>query len=303
MGGSTVVGTKLSEFGGTNLHVDEKSPFFAIEACEYRRSFLSYTPTIAIITNIDIDHLDYYKDKDDYLSAFVSFVNNTKKAVVMPMDDRECDRLFESVPEEKRNALDWYRVSQDGFTKNGGEFQAFPQMSLKVPGEHLAFDANLAYVALQIAGLTTAEIVSGLEAYSGAWRRSEVIGMTENDNIVLSDYGHHPSEIVPTLKALHGAYSPRKLVTVFQPHQYSRTRELLDAFAISFSNTDHLIIPDIYFSRDKKEDVEWMTVDRLVETIRPNQPMIENGNGFENTLHRIKEIDSLNPGSIAFLLL
>ena len=93
----------------------------------------------------------------------------------------------------------------------------------------------------------------------------------------MSDYGHHPNEIRPTLKAIQEKYSGKKLFVVFQPHQYSRTRELLTEFAHSFGDADRLIIPDIYFSRDKKEDVAWMTMDKLVDSIRPYQPNIMNG--------------------------
>lgn len=93
----------------------------------------------------------------------------------------------------------------------------------------------------------------------------------------MSDYGHHPNEIIPTLKALHEKYPDKKLYVVFQPHQYSRTRELLPEFARAFQCVDTLVIPDIYFSRDKKSDVEWMTVERLIEAIRPYQPHVIDG--------------------------
>ena len=120
-------------------------------------------------------------------------------------------------------------------------------------------------------------IVPKLESYTGSWRRSEIIRTTKNKNILMSDYGHHPNEIRPTLKAIQEKYSGKKLFVVFQPHQYSRTRELLNEFAHSFGDADMLIIPNIYFSRDKKEDVEWMTMDKLVDSIRPYQPNIMNG--------------------------
>jgi UDP-N-acetylmuramate--alanine ligase len=84
----------------------------------------------------------------------------------------------------------------------------------------------------------------------------------------MSDYGHHPSEIIPTLSAIKSKYSDKKLYVVFQPHQYSRTRELLDDFATAFFSADILVIPDIYFSRDKKEDVEWMTTERLIDAVK-----------------------------------
>ena len=102
----------------------------------------------------------------------------------------------------------------------------------------------------------------------GSWRRSEIVGTTEHGNILMSDYGHHPNEIHPTLRAIREKYSDKKLFVVFQPHQYSRTRELLQEFAISFNDVDTLIIPNIYFSRDKKEDVEWMTIERLIAAVK-----------------------------------
>lgn len=210
------------------------------------------------------------------MSAFVSFVENAKTAVVLPADDRNCKLLYERVSESKRKSLTWYFVENDGYTVNGERF-SIPKLTLKVPGSHLAFDACLAYVVGRIIGLEDSEIASGLESYSGAWRRSELVGTTVNDNVVFSDYGHHPSEIRPTLKAVRDTHPERLFVVVFQPHQYSRTKELLGDFATSFDDADELIVPDIYFSRDKKEDMEWMTVDRLLDAIEPHNPNLTNG--------------------------
>ena len=93
----------------------------------------------------------------------------------------------------------------------------------------------------------------------------------------MSDYGHHPNEIRPTLRAIREKYSDKKLFVVFQPHQYSRTRELLQEFAISFSDASELIIPNIYFSRDKTEDMEYMTMDRLIATLKPRYSQVQDG--------------------------
>jgi UDP-N-acetylmuramate--alanine ligase len=102
----------------------------------------------------------------------------------------------------------------------------------------------------------------------GSWRRSEIVGTTPGGNTLISDYGHHPNEIRPTLSAIRGKYPEKKLLVVFQPHQYSRTRELLQEFATSFADVSELIIPNIYFSRDKAEDVEWMTMERLIAAVK-----------------------------------
>ncbi len=137
----------------------------------------------------------------------------------------------------------------------------------------------------------------------GSWRRSEIVGTTVNGNIVMSDYGHHPNEIRPTLRAIRDKYSDKELLVVFQPHQYSRTRELLQEFATSFADASELIIPNIYFSRDKVEDVEWMTMERLIAEIARNQPNIRDGRGLQDTVKLIREYDSSHPNSSIILLL
>lgn len=158
------------------------------------------------------------------------------------------------------------------------KFEDLPSSwNLQVPGDHLEHDAELAYAVGRILELDSKTLISGLESYQGSWRRSEVVGETKNGNILLSDYGHHPEEIKPTLKAIKQKYSARKLFVVFQPHQYSRTRELLSEFATAFDDADELMIPNIYFSRDKAEDVEYMTMDRLISTLQPRYPRVQNG--------------------------
>ena len=137
----------------------------------------------------------------------------------------------------------------------------------------------------------------------GSWRRSEIVGTTTSGNIVMSDYGHHPNEIRPTLRAIRDKYRNKKLFVVFQPHQYSRTRELLQEFATSLSDASGLIIPNIYFSRDKQEDVEWMTMERLIAEIGSNQPNVRDGGGLENTAKLIREYDMAHPNSAIILLL
>ena len=141
-------------------------------------------------------------------------------------------------------------------------------MTLQVPGEHLLQDAHLAYTVARLLGMQDDAIVFRLESYRGSWRRSEIIRTTEHGNILMSDYGHHPNEIRPTLRAIREKYRDKNLFVIFQPHQYSRTRELLAEFATAFADADTLIIPNIYFSRDKQEDVEWMTMERLITVIK-----------------------------------
>lgn len=276
-GCTAIVGTQIPQLGNTNFYTEIQADNFVIEACEYKRSFLHYHPYITVITNIDLDHLDYYKNLDDYISAFQSIVHQTSGFVIISADDENSEKL--DIPVEKRiivgnGQITYYpRVEEDdnGRKKVYYVEKSLPlpeNMTLQVPGEHLLHDAHLAYTVGRLLGMQDDIIVPKLESYKGSWRRSEIVKITKNGNILISDYGHHPNEIRPTLRAIREKYNDKKLFVVFQPHQYSRTRELLDEFAVSFGDVDTLVIPNIYFSRDKKEDVEWMTTERLVDTVK-----------------------------------
>lgn len=297
VGGSVLVGTQVPQLGGSNIHM-EQSDYFTIEACEYKRAFLSYYPYITVITNIDLDHLDYYRDLPDYVSAFQSLVDQTSGYVVYDMDDANARKLDFSRTKAKP-----VRVNHEGFFDTSGDFRIFPRMNLQVPGDHLLFDAKLAFAVGKLLGLDDTYAVGKLESYAGCWRRSEIIRTTKHGNILMSDYGHHPTEIRLTLEAIHEKYPDRKLFVAFQPHQHSRTRELLGEFATAFDPADTLIIPDIYFSRDNEEDVRYMTTERFVDTLHIRYPSVRNGNGLKDTGGLIRKYDEENPDSSIILLL
>jgi UDP-N-acetylmuramate--alanine ligase len=310
-GCSAIIGTQVPQLGNSNFYTEIGAENFVIEACEYKRSFLAYHPYITVITNIDLDHLDYYKNLDDYLSAFQSIVDNTSGFVIISGEDVNSTKL--DIPPAKKIIVESGRIRyfprvEEGETEPKKIYYTqrsltIPPFSLQVPGGHIHHDAELAYAVGRLLGMQDEVIIPKLQSYKGSWRRSEIIGTTKNGNIVMSDYGHHPNEIRPTLSAIREKYTNRKLYVVFQPHQYSRTRELLSEFATSFEDVDTLVIPNIYFSRDKKEDVEWMTTDKLVEVIRSHQENVINGDGLENTAKLVREYDEKNPDSSLILLL
>lgn len=142
-----------------------------------------------------------------------------------------------------------------------------------------------------------------MNSYTGAWRRSEIIRTTAHGNLLMSDYGHHPTEIRLTLEAIKNKYSDKYLFVAFQPHQYSRTIELIDGFKTCFDSADTLVISDIYFSRDKQEDVAYMTTERFVGELRQKYPHTINGNGLKHTLEIIQQYDRENPGTAVIVLL
>lgn len=176
-------------------------------------------------------------------------------------------------------------------------------MTLQVPGDHILYDARLAFLVGKIVGLAEDYAVRKLESYAGSWRRSEIIRTTENGNILMSDYGHHPTEIALTLRAIKDRYPDKRLFVAFQPHQYSRTIELLDGFATAFDAADELLVPDIYFSRDSDEDVKAMPVTRLIDTLAVRYPFVQGGLGLEVALQTIRMYDRSHAGDSIILLL
>ncbi len=296
---NTIVGTILKEFWNKNTYFSN-SEYFVIESCEYKRSFLKYKPTVAVIINIEIDHLDYYKDLDDYISAYREFIENVRPwgFVILNWEDRNCKKLL-----NLRSDINYIEIYNDYFLTSW-EKNLFPEINMQVPWEHILFDAKIAYTIWIMAWIQEYNILDALEDYRWVWRRMEIIWKTENWNTLMSDYGHHPTEIKLTLKALkekqnqQGGFSP--LLTIFQPHQYNRTLELLEDFKTCFTDTDELIVPNIYESRDSKEDKAKINSKIFIEEINhPNKIDWEN---FENTLDLIKKWDKQNNFWIILLM-
>lgn len=292
---NSLVWTLLKEFWGKNTHFSN-SKYFALEACEYKRSFLKYTPYITIITNIDLDHLDYFKDLEDYISAYRELISNMKSWWFVILN-RNCDNSMKLFWE--RSDLTYITVWTESI-KTSWKKEMIPEFELKIPWSHIKFDANLVFTLWKILSLHESDIIHSLKSYSWVWRRMETITQTENGNKIMSDYGHHPEEIIPTLKAIKEWYNPEKLIVAFQPHQYSRTLELLEDFKTCFDNADILIIPDIYESRDSEEDKWKINWEKLAKEIKHDNCIF--GDGLENTGKILQELDKTNKNSIILLL-
>ena len=298
---TAVVWTILKEFENKNFfhrnNWENIDDFFVIEACEYRRSFHKYTPTVWVIVNMEVDHLDYFKWEDDYVSAYKDFIENIKPwgFAVVNGDDKNCQKLL-----WLRDDIQYVEVFDSYFTMNEIVFQ-YPKITLQVAGNHILFDAKIAYIVWHMLGLANETIVEALENYTWVWRRMEHVGITENNNILMSDYGHHPTEIQLTLDALKEKHPDKKLITIFQPHQHNRTIELIEEFKWCFTSTDILIVPDIYASRDSEQDKKDMTTEKFVEIITHDDKT--NGNWLENTLILINNLDKKYVDNSIILLL
>lgn len=287
---TSIVWTLIKEFWDKNFyHRNDKrdsNNYFVIEACEYKRSFIKYNPTVTVITNIELDHLDYYKDLEDYISAYKELINNTKSwwFVILNWEEENSKKLI-----NYRQDINYIEIYKDYYKFLGNEY-IFPEINLKIPWDHILYDAKIAYIIWHMLWMNNENIIDSLEQYNGVWRRMETAWYTEKWNQVISDYGHHPTEIKLTLWAIKEKYNDKKILTIFQPHQYNRTIELIEDFKNCFNSADLLIIPNIYESRDSEDDKKNMSTEKLVELI--NHKKKYNWNWFKNTIKLIKEIEN-----------
>jgi UDP-N-acetylmuramate--alanine ligase len=250
------------------------------EACEYDRSFHHLRPERAAILNIEEDHLDYYSGLDEIVESFTQFARGVSPngLIVASGEDAAVGRAVRSA----RAAVETFGLSGScswqaaGLTHDAGRYRfricyegrPFLDAVLgHLAGRHQVCNALAATALAWSAGVDKDAILHGLATFRGAYRRMTVRG--EGRGIaVLDDYGHHPTEIKTTLRALRERYAGRRLWLVFQPHQHSRTRFLLDDFARSFGGADHVIVPDIYFVRDSEADRLAVSSRDLVDRIR-----------------------------------
>lgn len=254
------VGGILPSIGG-NLRVGH-SPLFVSEACEYTNSFLNFRPKYSIILNVEAEHLDFFKDLDDIRHSFHSFAGNTPAdgATIINGEISDYKSLVSGLPQKIitygfDSSCDYYAadLSYDekacpSFTAMHGDTELC-KIHLHVPGRHNAGNAMAAVALACTMGIDTAAIAKGLEAFRGAERRFEYKG--EVDGVtVIDDYAHHPTEIRATLTAAQ-KYPHKRLVLVFQPHTYSRTRAFLDDFADVLSMADVIVLADIYAAREQ----------------------------------------------------
>ena len=250
-----VSGAELSDIGGA--YYIGKNKYFIFEACEYCDSFLSFRPTVAIITNIEYDHADYFKNMEQLRESFEKYFSFAKKGIISS-DDAEAQFLRESFKGElitygTENNAD-YLAENITFEAGYASFdivksgEKLTEVKLSVPGKHNILNALAAAAAAFSCGVSPEAVSAGLKKFKGAARRFEYMGKTERGALIYNDYAHHPSEISATLSAAK-AFGKR-VVTVFQPHTYSRTSSLWDGFVTSFSDSDLTVFADIYAARE-----------------------------------------------------
>ncbi len=231
-----------------------------VEADEFDRSFLRLHPDIALVNNIDFDHPDIFADQEAYDDAFRQFARLIRSGgtLIYAADDPGCTRAFAGldlgpdiriVTFGESEGVDWRLVTTEGGYEIVDVWGNSTPLALMVPGRHNARNATGAVAALAGLGARPIEAVEAVSGFTGIGRRFEVKG--EADGVlVIDDYAHHPSEIRATLAAAAERYPDRRLVAIFQPHTYSRTKALLDDFAGAFTIADRVVVLNIYPSRE-----------------------------------------------------
>lgn len=280
---SVVIGTKIRQFKNRNFRVG-KSNLLIIEACEYKRTFLHVHPDILVLTNIEADHLDYYKDLSDYKDAFRELVKKVPKKGAIVIREKGA-HLKNITGNAKCPVIAW---------ENTGNLKP------KVPGKFNMENAANAALTCKILGIDNKIIEKVISNFGGTWRRMEVKRKKGYKCTFIDDYAHHPTEIQLTLAAIREQHPASKILCVYQPHQYSRTRHLLKGFGRSFYDVDKVIIPNIYKVRDSQEDIEKVSTDTLVAEInktrersgRAKRHKAQNGHGLQRTADYIKKNSS-----------
>ncbi len=231
---TVIVGSKL--LGENSNFVAGKSKYFIVEACEYCRSFLQINPTVVCVTNIDADHLDYYKDIKDIKSAFKEFVAKVPKdgALVGNLNDEKIKEVFGSNSVAKQIDSSEFMFSDD----------------LLIPGEHNKKNASIAMAVASLLDIDLEKAKESLKNFKGTWRRFEYKGETKKGAKVFDDYAHHPTEIEATISGAREKFPDKKIIAVFQPHLFSRTKALLPDFARALSNADEILLLPIYPARE-----------------------------------------------------
>jgi UDP-N-acetylmuramate--alanine ligase len=246
---SVILGTKSPDLTSGNVMVG-KGDWMIMEACEHMANMLKIRPEIAVITNIEEDHLDFYRDLDHIRETFQEWIDckDSCGQVILNKSDPESMKL-----DAKYKA--YYNVENRRVEKGRQIFDvAGVEVSLKIPGEFNAFNAAAALTAAHTAGVDDDVAVKSLSEFSGTWRRFEHIGLWEGAD-VYSDYAHHPTAVKGSLRAFKEFFPDRRIVLVFQPHQYSRTHELFNDFLESFDDADVLILSEVYEVEGREEEI------------------------------------------------
>jgi UDP-N-acetylmuramate--alanine ligase len=248
-----------------------KSKYFIVEACEYKRDFLSLEPDILVITNLEYEHVDYYKNLADVQDAFKTLSKKVPEGgvIIANLGDDNVTPCIEGV---NVKVIDYAKFVD-------------PLLSLKVPGLHNQMNAAAARAAAEYLGIKPLSIRKALENFAGTWRRFEYKDEV-NGAKIYDDYAHHPTEIRAAIAGARELYPDKKLTVVFQSHTYSRTHELFDDFVIELAKADRILLVPIYAARE--ENVSGVSHHKLAEAIKKTNSNVQTLDSFDEIVIELK---------------
>jgi len=305
---TVVIGGKLKSIG-TNAVLGQ-GEYLVAEADESDGSFLKFSPTIAVVTNIDQEHLDFYKDIEEIKETFFNFLDRIPfyGLAVLCLDN---DHVQALLPKMKKRFTTYGLSSQADFKAVEVVFEGLKsrftihgpdgrlgKITLNLPGEHNVYNALASIVVGVELGIPFATIRSALEGLKGVARRIEIKGKTGGITVV-DDYGHHPTEIRTTLQAVNTSWPDRRKVVVFQPHRYTRTQALFDEFTRAFYQSDVLVVLPIYAASEAP--IEGVEAGSLCKGIAAHgHKQVLCADDFEDAVQQLEKI--LAPGDILLTL-
>jgi UDP-N-acetylmuramate--alanine ligase len=305
---TVVIGGKLKGIG-SNAVLGE-GDFIVAEADESDGSFLKFSPAIAVVTNIDREHLDFYRDLDAIKTVFLNFIDRIPfyGLAILCLDNESIQDL---IPEIKKRYCTYgmssqadFQIRDVKFKKRQSRFSVYKQgqklgrITLNLPGIHNVYNATASIAVGIELDIPFDAIKNALENLEGVQRRLEIKGEV-NGITVVDDYGHHPTEIKTTLQAIEKCWPDNRKVVVFQPHRYSRTQALFDDFTRSFYQSDILLVLPIYAAGEKK--IEGVTGRSLCEGIQAHgHKEVYCADKMKNAVDHLKE--NLRPGDVLLTL-
>ena len=254
-------------------YANKENKFFALESCEYQRHFLKYNPYYTIITNVDLDHVDYYKDLEDIKDAYSEFANKTKKMVIACGDDQNTRDL------KINKDIIYYGINNNNdviaknilYKDNGTSFDVvinnklYYHYDLPIYGLHQVLDFLSVVTVSYLENIKGNILQENLANFIGAKRRFHITKI--NNNIIIDDYAHHPNEVKATINSVKQKYPDKKIVVIFQPHTFSRTKAFYKDFIEIFKKADHTYLLDIFPARERQEDYPDITSKIICEKL------------------------------------
>ena len=247
----------------------EKDTYFALESCEYKRHFLLYHPYYAVITNIDLDHVDYYKDIDDIIDAYTSYASRAEKCVIAYGDDpytrkMKLDKKIVFFGLEDNNDV---RAININYKSDGISFdiENYGHFDLPIYGKHQLLDALAVITVCKEENIPADEVQNNLKNFKGAKRR-----FTETfvgNNVLIDDYAHHPNEVKATIDAIKQKYQDKSIVIIFQPHTFTRTKEFYKDLIEIFKPVDASYVLDIHPARELQSDYPDITSNLIINAL------------------------------------